>query len=180
MKSLILLLFSLLFVNAQAQVYQTENGKAVFYSQVPLHEFSGTSQHLHGRIDLNENTVDFYLDLETLETGIGKRDRDMRQTLQTNAHPFAEFFGKLISEFDPALPQAQNVIAAGVFTIHGIEREIEVEGSLQATENGLMLKANWILRLEDYEITPPKLLFIKVDQEQKIEIEALLIPAENE
>lgn len=180
MKSLTILLLSLFFANAEAQTYQTENGTAVFYSQVPLHEFSGTSQHLHGLINLNENIVDFYLDLETLETGIGKRDRDMRQTLETNTYPFAEFYGKLGTEFNPALSQAQNITAIGTFTIHGIERDIEVEGSLQATEDGLLLKANWILRLEDYEITPPKLLFIKVDQEQKIEIEALLIPVENE
>lgn len=165
--------------NIFAQKYYTESGTAVFHSEVPLHTFSGTSNHLIGMIDLDEQTVDFYLDLETLETGIGKRDRDMRETLETDEYPFAEFFGELTSDFDPSSSEEQNVSATGDFSIHGVEREIEVTGTLQNTDEGLLLKAGWVLLLEDYNIEPPSLLFVKVDQEQKIEIEALLKPQED-
>lgn len=163
----------------EAQTYYTETGKAVFHSEVPLHTFSGTSEHLTGMIDLQTKVVDFYLDLATLDTGIGKRDRDMRQTLETDKYPFAEFYGSLTSEFDTSSTEEQNAVVKGNFKIHGVEREIEVEGTLQLTDEGLLLKANWILLLKDYEIEPPSILFVKVDQEQKIEIEALLKPQNN-
>ncbi|MEX0608287.1 MAG: YceI family protein [Balneolaceae bacterium] len=175
-----LLLSMLLCVGTlNAQTFQTESGTAVFHSQVPLHSFSGTSDHLIGMINLDDNSVDFYLDLETLETGIGKRDRDMRETLETEEFPFAEFFGELTSEFDINSDAEQPVTASGKFTIHGVENDIEVEGTLQKTNEGLLLKADWILLLKDYDIEPPSLLFVKVDQEQKIEIEALLKPVDN-
>jgi polyisoprenoid-binding protein YceI len=67
----------------------------------------------------------------------------------------------------------------GDFKIHGVSREVEIEGTLQKKPDGILLKANWVLLLEDYDIIPPKLLFVKVDQEQKIEIEALLKPTDN-
>ncbi len=181
MKKLILfILLSFLPLFAlKAQSYKTESGKAVFISKVPLHTFEGSSDKLVGLIDLDDNTVDFYLDLETLDTGNGKRDRDMRLTLETKKYPFAEFFGKLTSGFDPCSPEVQPVTAKGTFKIHGKEQEIEVDGELQMTEEGLQLKAGWILNLEDYDIKPPRLLIIKVDEEQEIKIEALLKPIPN-
>ena len=62
----------------------------------------------------------------------------------------------------------------GIFKIHGKEKEIEVNGTLKREGDKLHLKAGWILLLEDYEIVPPQILFIKVDQEQEIKINAIL------
>ncbi|HCD51041.1 MAG TPA: YceI family protein, partial [Balneolaceae bacterium] len=59
-------LFTCLAMPAIAQKFYTETGKAVFTSKVPLHTFSGTSENLTGMIDLDKNTVDFYIDLATL------------------------------------------------------------------------------------------------------------------
>jgi polyisoprenoid-binding protein YceI len=161
-----------------AQSFKTEEGKATFYSKVPLHSFEGNSENLVGLVNLDEGTVDFYIDLETLDTGNGKRDKDMKLTLETEKYPFAEFFGKLTSDFDPESTSVQDVTVKGTFKIHGVEREIEVEGTMQIKENGLFITAGWILSLLDYNIEPPKILFIKVDKEQEIEIEALLKPVD--
>ncbi len=180
MKKILLILLFLPFLNVQAQTYYTETGSVKFTSSVPLHTFSGVSESLVGQINLVENSVDFYIDLETLDTGNAKRDKDMLLTLETKKHPFGEFFGKITSEFDASSSQEQFVTVKGVFKIHGEEKEIEVNGTLEKTSEGLILKAAWTLLLEDYKITPPKLLFIKVDQQQQIELTALLVEIEIE
>ncbi|GAB5408916.1 MAG: hypothetical protein BalsKO_12810 [Balneolaceae bacterium] len=174
MKKILILLVLTPFINVEAQTFYTETGSTKFTSSVPLHDFSGTSENLVGQINLEEKTVDFYIDLETLDTGNAKRDKDMLLTLETKKHPFAEFFGKLTSDFDLTSSAPQEVVVNGLFKIHGEEKEVEVTGTLTKTDSGLELNAAWVLLLEDYNIVPPKLLFIKVDQEQKIEINALL------
>lgn len=175
MRKLLPLLFLIGFAtNAFSQSFYTETGTAVFHSRVPLHTFSGSSENLVGLINLNDSTIDFYLDLETLDTGNGKRDKDMLLTLDVKKHPFGEFFGKLTSDFDVDLQQQQDVTVEGVFKIHGKEQNVEISGTLTPEGNTLKLTAGWILKLEDYEIEPPSLLFIKVDQEQEIEINAVL------
>jgi polyisoprenoid-binding protein YceI len=181
MKKIISTLFIIVTLAAaiQAQSFMTETGKATFHSEVPLHTFSGSSEHLTGKINLVEKIVDFYLDLTTLDSGIQKRDRDLRETLNTDKYPFAEFYGKLISDFDENSDSLQEAVVLGNFKIHGVENEQQFTGTLEMKPDGLMLKASWVLRLKDYDIVPPSLLFIKVDQEQKIEIEALLKPIEN-
>lgn len=162
----------------QAQSYYTENGSATFYSEVPLHTFNGSSDYLTGKINLDNGIIDFYLDLTTLETGIAKRDRDMRETLETDKYPFAEFYGELVTPFNPD-SSAQEVTVKGSFKIHGVKKDTSYTGTLEMTPQGLKLSAKWVLELEDYNIEPPSLLFVKVDQEQRIEIEALLKKMEN-
>lgn len=181
MKKLSILIACLIFtgISVQAQTYMTESGTATFYSDVPLHTFSGSSDYLVGQVNLESKIVDFYIDLTTLDTGIEKRDRDMLETLETDKFPFAEFYGELQSDFDPDVSGPQEAVVEGTFKIHGVERETNYTGTLEMTPDGLLLKASWVLLLEDYDIVPPSLLFIKVDQEQKIEIEALLKPVQD-
>ena len=100
---------------------------------------------------------------------MGKRDKDMRITLDTNDFPFAEFFGKLITPFDPNSNAAQSATVQGAFKIHGVSQEQSFDGTLQMTVDGLLIEAAWALNLKDYEIVPPKLLFIKVDETQEIQ-----------
>lgn len=179
-RNLVVLLLAVLPCMVQAQAFKTETGHVEFHSEVPLHSFTGTSDHLVGLINLADSTVDFYLDLTTLKTGIGKRDKDMRSTLETEKYPFAEFYGKLISDFDPEGNAKQDVKVRGEFKIHGVSRQIEVDGALQKTTDGLRLTASWTINIENYDIEPPGILFYRVDKNQDIEIDALLTPTETE
>lgn len=164
---------------ATAQVYMTESGTAEFTSSLPAITFTGESDHLVGRIDIRQDVVDFYLDLTTLDTGIGKRDKDMRETLETDDYPFAEFYGTLETQLDAGIPRAQPVTVVGDFTIHGVTRRIEIDGTITPSDEGLRVEAEWELNLNDYDIKPPSLLIIKVDEVQQIRIDALLTPVED-
>ncbi len=166
----------LLFVSVLplvGQEYETESGHAEFDSSVPLHSFTGESDHLIGKINLEDSTVDFFLDVNTLKTGIGKRDKDMLETLNAEEYPFAEFFGKLESPFNPE-EGSREVVAKGEFSIHGETRDLSVEGTIENTSEGLKLNAAWTIDMEDYNIEPPGILFYRVSEKIDIRIEALL------
>lgn len=170
------LLLSGLCQHAKAQVFMTKTGHAEFDSSVPLHTFTGISNHLVGKISLADSTVDFYLDLHTLKTGIEMRDEDMLQTLHAEKYPFASFYGKLVSPFNANKTAVQQVTVEGDFSIHGVTRGIQIDGTLQKTEEGLQVKASWTLHLDDYNIEPPGILFYRVSNKIPISISATLTP----
>lgn len=175
------LLFLICFLISRqgiAQVYNTSGGLVEFDSSVPLHSFTGHSNYLTGQIDLSEQSVDFYIDLNTIETGIGARDKDMRATLETGTYPFAEFYGKLntLPVEGSLLTKPQQVTVKGKFKVHGVSRDVSIDGTLQKTDQGLKVKASWKLNIRDYDIEPPGILFYRVSEIQKIRIEALLTP----
>lgn len=159
----------------QAQKYFGETGFAEFESRAPALTFTGVSNNLAGLIDLQERTVDFYLDLTTLDTGIELRNRHMRDSyLRTRNFPFAEFTGtfQFNESRNDTLLQPQPVTASGVFTIHGISRNREVEGTLQLVDDGtgLVLEAAFQVALEDHNIDRPRVVFYELSDIQRVRI----------
>ncbi|WP_412069490.1 YceI family protein [Rubrivirga sp. IMCC43871] len=176
MRALALFSLALVVGPAAAQTFAADRGTVTFTSRVPLHSFTGTSGHLTGEIDTATRAVDFYVDLETLETGIGRRDRDMRETLETDRFPFAEFTGRLMTPLDLGRRGAQSARVEGTFTLHGVARPMVAVGTIERTDRGLRVRAEWEVRLDDHRITPPRLLMIKVDPVQAVAIDVLLRP----
>lgn len=178
MKKVTIVLFAILYTgivqNALAQEYTSAEGYVEFVSTAPLLKFKGVSHQLHGLIDLDQNLVDYYVDLNTLESGIRRRDRDMRNSyLETDRFPFAEFTGELTNGLEQVragdLPA--DVEASGIFTMRDIERDIVVEGTISASdEEGLLLEASWVVLLKDYDIERPSVLFYELSEEQTINI----------
>lgn len=176
---LLKLIFSLsilIFIpySIEAQEFKTESGTVEFESSVPLHSFTGKSNQLVGKINLADSVVDFYVDVHTLETGIGKRDKDMLRTLEAEEYPFAEFYGKIISDYNPSTNEQQEVTVEGDFTIHGKTRPVEIDGTVEKLDEELRIKASWTINMEDYNIEPPGILFYRVSEKISISINATL------
>ncbi|MGD8748007.1 MAG: YceI family protein [Balneolaceae bacterium] len=160
----------------KGQDFQSEKGHVEFHSTVPLHSFTGKSDHLTGKISLSDSTVDFYVDVHSLKTGIGKRDRDMLKTLDAEEHPFAAFYGKIVSGFTAESRDPQKVTVEGDLTIHGITHNVSITGTLQQTNSGLKVNATWTLNMKDYQIKPPGILFYRVSENVDISLSAMLSP----
>lgn len=171
-----LLLILFLPTLAIGQSYMTKSGHVEFDSSVPLHSFTGKSDNLVGKVSLADSTVDFYVDVNTLKTGIGKRDNDMLSTLEAKKYPFAEFFGKLRSQVNLNENQSKKVTVEGRFTVHGVSQEVSIDGTLQKTDEGLKIEASWTLNMKDYNIKPPGILFYRVSEKIDISISATLPP----
>ncbi len=159
-----------------AQSYMTESGHVEFDSSVPLHSFTGVSDHLVGKITLQDSIADFYVDINTLKTGIGKRDNDMMRTLEAHKYPFAEFYGKIVSDLKPITAQPKEVTVEGEFTVHGVSKQTTITGTLKKVPEGIHVEASWTLNMKDYNIKPPGILFYRVSEKIDVSIAATLIP----
>jgi len=176
---IIWMLFAGLSTQLNAQIYMAEGGYVEFVSTAPLLEFTGKSNHLAGLINFDENKVDFYVDLNTIDTGINLRNRHMRDSyLETEKFPFAEFTGSLVTPYDFEKGEVQEVTVNGIFTIHGVEQERDISGTLEKTAEGMMLKASWVVLLEDHDIRKPRVVFYELADEQTVSISILLLKHE--
>jgi polyisoprenoid-binding protein YceI len=177
MKRLVLFFFFITNVSL-AQTFLTESGNVNFLSTAPLNEFNGVSEKLNGLIDLSGNVLDFFVDLNTLDTGIGLRDKHMRDNyLETEKYPFAEFTGKFNAIPGLTIGSKTPVTANGKFKIHGVERQIQVKGTLSKNVKGeLELDAGFDVLLSDYKIPVPKLVFYELAEKQTVTIKATLKP----
>lgn len=173
--SLIAFLFAVPILSS-GQSFMTKSGHVEFDSSVPLHSFTGTSDNLVGKITLSDAVVDFYVDVNTLKTGIKKRDNDMLRTLEAEKHPFAEFYGNIASNLDSLRAAPQQVTVEGEFTVHGVSQQLSIPGTIQKVPDGLKVEASWTINMKDYNIEPPGILFYRVSEKIDVSISAILEP----
>lgn len=157
--------------DTHAQVYQGKEGYVEFQSEARDETVVGKCNYLQGKVSLDENILDFYVDLTTLKTGIDLRDEHMRENyLETHKYPYAEFYGKMVDKFDPDKDEKQEVTAKGEFTVHGVTREITVDGTIMPTKEGIRLEAKWDLKLDDYNIPIPEVLHYRLSNDLDVRI----------
>ena len=158
----------------QSQQFLTTNGRVEFMSKASLETFTGVSEHLNGLIDFQTSKVDFYIDLNTIRTGITLRDEHMRETyLETKKFPFAEFNGN-INGLNVARRDTQNVIVTGQFSIHGVSKNVTIRGRVLYNGQELYIEASWSVLLSDHNIAIPKVMFLKLADSQEVSINATL------
>jgi|AntRauTorckE6833_2_1112554.scaffolds.fasta_scaffold01119_10 polyisoprenoid-binding protein YceI len=165
-----------LFVSlpATAQIYETQAGQAEFTGSTPLFSFEGTSDSLNGSVNLADSTINFQLPVKSIDTGNGKRNRDMLEVLEAEKYPLATFKGKIISDFNPDTSISQDVTVKGDFAVHGVSRTLEIPGTLQIDKQGLRVEASWSQKLTAYDIKPPSVLFYKMKDEHEVRLNAFL------
>jgi polyisoprenoid-binding protein YceI len=175
---------------AGAQEYQVDRratNVVRFISRASIEEFEGTTSRIDGYVLLeppglaaagpsDASTMYFEVDLASLDTGIGLRNRHMRDNyLEVGTHPFASFEGK-ISERVPVENGGYRVTASGTFTVHGVEKERELTCRVDPRGSGLRAQCAFEVLLTDHGIEIPKVMFLKLANEIRLELDFTVAP----
>jgi len=174
---------------AAGQQYQVELGpenRVRFVSDAPLDDFEGLTDRidgflflagegLGGETDLAASEFYFEVDLASLDTGIGLRNRHMRNNyLETDEFPFTSFTGR-VARLEEDGPGSYRAVTRGTLAIHGVEREREIECTATFRDAGLRVRCAFQATLSDHDIRIPKLMFMKIDEVIEVELDFFLI-----
>jgi len=177
----------LIVISGYATEYHVDSSQknlVKFISDAPIEDFEGVTSKIDGYIFwegdsmLNKSQLYFVVDLSTLDTGIGLRNRHMRENyLHTDKFPEAYFKGKLtkvtrISETD------YQVITEGILFIHDVEKPLIVEGRLSENDKSFQVMVNFDVRLTDYNVEVPSIMFYKIDEVMTIQLSFFIKLAE--
>lgn len=181
MKSIKALLIILLFNNfifaGEYNVDKSKENIVKFISDAPIEEFSGITNSIDGYInlisfqDLSNNKIYFEVDLNTLDTGIGLRNRHMRDNyLETDKFQYTYFDGHFNS-ISKTSETEFSVAISGDISIHGVTKNITVLGTIFTNDEGLRIVSHFDVKLTDFEIDVPEMMFMKIDETMKLELD---------
>lgn len=155
------------------------NNQVAFTSKVVALTFTGTTDKIDGFIYWEGDSLfaaatqlHFEVDIASFDTGIGKRDRDMRQVLDADKWPKAVYKGKIAAHTAvDSTVAAYRVKTKGILSLHGVERAVEVPGTVVVEEGYSKVEAAFTIKLADYHIEAPSLVaFVKVSEEIAIAV----------
>jgi polyisoprenoid-binding protein YceI len=159
-------------VFSQSNTITGSNGKVEFTSEAPLELIKAVSDKLKGAIDTTKNTFAFAVDMKSFRgfNGDLQREHFHENYMETGLYPNASFSGKLIETIAFSVNGTYEVRAKGIFTVHGISKERILKGTLSVKNGTITIKAAFTVRLEDHGIKVPKIVYEKIAEEIKVEI----------
>ncbi len=95
--------------------------------------------------------------------------------METEKYPKSTFQGK-VSGYDPNATGTQNVSSKGKLTIHGETKEVEIPGTIEKQGEKLLMKSKFIVKLEDYKITIPQLLWQNIAEQVEVTVDFTFKP----
>lgn len=145
-----------------------------FLAKSTFSDFEGVTDAIDGTIRYDSNytrnsEINFKVYLDSLDTGIGLRNKHMRSYLETNKYPLAKFDGKIV-EADNLGTIETRVTVNGSLRIHGVEKQYILKGRIFNYGKLYKVNSSFKISLQDFDIDQPKFLFNKVDNEIKIEL----------
>jgi polyisoprenoid-binding protein YceI len=169
-------------------VPDVEGTEVVFHSKATMESFEGSTRTAEGWIDCDPDSLqngvawNVRVDLRTLDTGIGLRNRHMRENhLHTDEHPWVTFTGRTSAASSLVAREEVELAVDGSLSLHGVtvERSIPVRARL-LPDGALEIRSEFRVSLEDHEIPRPKFLLLKLADEQRITLQLLARPVDQQ
>lgn len=115
-------------------------------------------------------------DLTSLDTGIGMRDKHMKEKyLQVDKFPIAKLtIKKMILPTEPGIGKlsAENIPFEGTLSLHGIEKPITGTAKVESDSQKLKIGAIFALNVTDYGIEIPSFAGITIESAVNVTIQS--------
>jgi polyisoprenoid-binding protein YceI len=129
-------------------------GTLSFDGRANVGDFTGTTSTLSGQMTGGPNlgAVRGWVEapVATLKTGKDRRDRDLLKSMEADKYPTMRFD---LDGVNPETgPDSLPVTLKGRLTIHGVERPVEIPGSVVLAADHARVRSDFPLNLKDYKI----------------------------
>jgi polyisoprenoid-binding protein YceI len=175
-----LVILFLICITSNATEFNIDKSKknlVKFISDAPIEDFEGITELIDGYMYwegddmMNNSQLYFEVDLNTIDTGIGLRNRHMRDNyLETDKFRYASYKGtfnniKKISENN------YEVEVKGSMNIHGVTKPLTLKGKIMKNQNGLRIQSQFNISLLDHRIEVPEFMFLKISEIMDLRID---------
>jgi hypothetical protein len=171
MKIIAILLFVLSGSWCTAQKLTAERTFVSFFSKASIEDIKG--ENTKAISIFNSETMDIVFSIPIKEFEFDKalmKEHFNEKYLESEKFPKATFAGK-VSGFSKETSGEQAATARGKMIIHGVSREIEVPGVITMEGGQLTVRAVFKIKLADYEVKIPRLLWKNIAEEVEVKID---------
>ena len=139
-----------------------------------LHNWDAQNDEISGLLNIENGTIDnvgVIAKVKDFNSGNSSLDSNAMRVVEALKYPNVIFRSSLIEQND------DRVYLEGVLEFHGIKQNLRVEGKIESLQDQIKINMDFIIKLSDFEIKRPSLLFRKVEDEILVEINLNFGPA---
>lgn len=171
MKQFILLILAGAGVTAYGQKYTAEKSYVSFYSHATIEDITAHNTKSSSIFNAATNEIVFSIPIKEFEFAKSlMREHFNEKYMDSEKIPKSTFQGT-IDTFDAKATGVQNAKATGKLTIHGVTREIEIPGTIEVIDGKIVMKAAFIVKLDDYKVPRPQLMWQNIAEQVEVKVE---------
>jgi polyisoprenoid-binding protein YceI len=172
MKHLVLLILTAsVSVAGFAQKYTTEKTFVSFFSDAILEDISAENKKSSSIFNASTGDIAFSIPMKEFKFAKSLMQQHFNEKyVESEKFPKSTFQGKIVG-FKPDVGGAQEVKAQGQLTIHGVTKDIDVPGTIEVKGNNLLMRSKFMVKVADYDITIPQLVFQNIAEEVEVTVD---------
>jgi len=162
----------------QPQLYQTSNGKIFFRSDAPLEIIKASSDEMIGLLDVDKKNFSLKVNMHSFQ-GFNsplQKEHFNENYMESDKYPVASFTGKIIEDVDLLVDGDYEVRTKGTLTIHNVPQERIIKADVTVKQKKITVHSNFSVLLSDHNIPIPKVVYQKLANEIKVEVNATFEP----
>ena len=170
-KTMLLSLFLLNLLLANAQLFTTRNGFIGFYSKTPLEDIKAENKQVYAVIDAGRNMLAFNLLVKGFSfTKSLMQDHFNENYIESDKYPNARFSGSYTGDVDLLKNGIYNVQVQGDLTLHGVTKALNVPAPIEVKDGKLFGASDFKLIPSDYNIKIPSLVREKIAEQIDVHV----------
>ena len=139
-----------------------KDGEASFFSSAPLEDIEAVNNRVQSVLDLEAKNVAIVIPIREFKFDKSLMEEHFNENyLESEKNPKATFKGSFTSAeaINLDADQLYPVDVSGDLTIHGVTHKLVTEGTIEVKNGVLSAKTQFDIRIEDYKIKIPKMVF---------------------
>ncbi|WP_340200054.1 YceI family protein [Ascidiimonas sp. W6] len=155
---LALLFISNIFIIDKGDKIITRQGQVSFFSYTSVENIKAQNNQVLSIIDLEKGDIAISILMNTFvfEKALMKEHFN-ESYIESDVYPKATFEGRIV-EFDSSIEGTQTRIVKGIFTMHGVSKELEIKTKIEKINDKYRLSGTFETLVSDYNINIPPLL----------------------
>jgi polyisoprenoid-binding protein YceI len=154
-----------------AQKYVAEKSFVKFFSHATLEDIA--AENSKASTLFNSATGEIVYSIPINEFQFEKslmQEHFNEKYMESEKFPKSVFQGK-INGYNGSASGVQNVTAIGKLTIHGVTKDVEIPGSIEKSTDKLIMKSKFIVKLEDYNVKIPQIMWKNIAEQVEVTVE---------
>ena len=158
------------------QKYNVEKSFVKFFSDAAIEDITADNKKSSGIFNAENNDIVFSIPISEFQFAKSLMQEHFNEKyMESDKFPKSTFQGK-VEGFDPNTKEAQQAKASGKLTIHGVTKPVEIPGTIERDKDKLLFKSKFIVKLADYNIEIPQLLWQNIAEQVEVTAEFVFKP----
>lgn len=175
-KQILITIFIFISTVSFSQKYIIEKAFVSFFSDAAIEDIKADNKKTSSIFNADNGEVVFSIPINEFQFEKSLMQEHFNEKyMESDKYPKSTFQGK-ISGFDANAKGPQQVKATGKLTIHGVTNEVEIPGTIEKQGDNISMKSKFIVKLVDYKITIPQLLWQNIAEQVEVTVDFLYKP----